>query len=84
MNLRQIKRRALYNMTRQTWDYVTSTPSKENPKMFYTRHIKPCKEYSPWCDDCNAVRFRKDMGRFPRSLAEFDEFQHFHQELDRL
>jgi len=48
--------------------------------MYHIRQIKPCKSYSAWCSDCNAVLFRKTEGRFPRTWAEFADYENKQQE----
>jgi hypothetical protein len=49
--------------------------SFDHTGMYHTRQIKPCKSYSCWCSDCNAVLFRKTEGRFPHTYAEFSDFE---------
>lgn len=80
MNLRQIKRRTVRMMDHQSWEYVTTTPSEADPKMFHVRKVKPCRSYDAWCGNCNVVLFRRLMGRFPYKLAEFNAFEQAQQE----
>lgn len=70
MKLRQLKHRHLEAMVHRQWDL-------DNPKMWHTRHLKPCKSYSYGCSDCNAVLFRKLMGRFPHTFLEFCDFESY-------
>ena len=49
--------------------------SEANEKLHFTRHLKPCKSYSAWCSDCNAVRFRTEKGRFPYNYDDFFAFE---------
>jgi hypothetical protein len=53
--------------------------SFDHDGIHHMRQIKPCKSYSCWCSDCNAVLFRKTEGRFPRSYAEFNDFENAQQ-----
>ena len=47
--------------------------------MYHIRQIKPCKSYSAWCSDCNAVLFRQTKGRFPYTYAEFADYENEQQ-----
>ena len=47
--------------------------------MYHTRQIKPCRSYSAWCSDCNAVLFRQAKGRYPHTWVEFSEFENEQQ-----
>lgn len=67
MKQRKRKHLILERMAHPPWDF-------ENPKMWHTRKIKPCRVYSYGCSDCNAVLFRRLFGRFPYNITEFDEF----------
>ena len=69
MKVRKIKHKTMQRMTNPSWEVIMS-----NNTPFHTRHIKPCKSYSPWCADCNSVLFLKTMGRFPHTKTEADEF----------
>ena len=68
MKQRQRKHRILERMAHPQWDF-------ENPKMWHTSKIKPCRVYSYGCSDCNAVLFRRLFGRFPYSFDEFAAFE---------
>ena len=68
MKQRQRKHRILDRMANPPWDF-------DNPKMWHTRHIKPCRTYSYGCSDCNAVLFRRLFGRFPYNFDEFVAFE---------
>lgn len=67
MKQRHRKRRVLERMANPPWDF-------DNPKMWLTHKIKPCRVYSYGCSDCNAVLFRRLFGRFPYNITEFDAF----------
>jgi hypothetical protein len=75
MKARKRKHEIMRNMDDPSWDYFISRTT-----MYKTRDIKPCKSYSKWCADCNAVLFRNLMGRFPHTMQEFDEFENKQQE----
>lgn len=68
MNIRKQKRLIIKRMGAwaQSYDYEG---------MYHTRQIKPCRSYSAWCSDCNAVLFRQTKGRFPHAYREFGEFE---------
>jgi hypothetical protein len=61
-------------MDNPSWEYFI-----ERTAMYKTRDIKPCKSYSHWCSDCNAVLFRELHGRFPHTIEEFDRFENIQQ-----
>jgi hypothetical protein len=71
-SVRRLKARAYTLRNTQTWDTSMT-------KMHFIRHIKPCSSYVPWCSDCNGNLFRALLGRFPYSVAEFDDFQDVQQ-----
>ena len=67
MKQRHRKHLILARLANPPWDH-------DNPKMWHTRHIKPCRTYSWGCADCNAVLFRRLFDRFPYNIDEFDAF----------
>ena len=75
MKVRTLRKRAQNMMDNVSW-----LAANEDIKAYRMRSIKPCKSYSPWCSDCNAVLFRKEMGRFPHTVAEFNEYEQAKQE----
>ena len=75
MNQRKRKKLILKKMDNPSWDYFM-----ERTTMYKTRDIKPCKSYSPWCSDCNAVLFRDLHERFPHTMQEFNDFESKQQE----
>ncbi len=70
MKQRKRKKLILKRMDNPSWEYFI-----ERTTMYKTRDIKPCKSYSPWCSDCNAVLFRNLHGRFPHTIEEFNNFE---------
>jgi hypothetical protein len=75
MKQRKRKKLILKKMDNPSWEYCIKRTA-----MYSTRRIKPCKSYSPWCSDCNAVMFRDLHGRFPHTMQEFSEFEDKQQE----
>jgi len=75
MNQRKRKKLILKKMDKPSWEYEL-----ERTTMYSTRQIRPCKSYSPWCSDCNAVLFRDLHGRFPHTMQEFSDFEGRQQE----
>lgn len=75
MNQRKRKKLILKKMDKPSWEYEL-----ERTTMYRTRQIRPCKSYSPWCSDCNAVLFRDLHGRFPHTMQEFSDFEGRQQE----
>jgi len=76
MKVRTLRKRAQRMMDNVSW-----LACNEDIKVYRMRHIKPCKSYSPWCSDCNGVLFRNEMGRFPHTVAEFNEYEQAKQDL---
>lgn len=74
MKQRKRKHKIMEAMDNPSWGYFMQSTT-----MYRTRQIKPCKSYSPWCSDCNAVLFRNLMKRFPHTLEEFDDFEAYQQ-----
>jgi len=68
MKQRHRKHLILERMANPPW-------SHDNPKMWHTRKLKPCRTYSWGCSDCNAVLFRSLFGRFPYNFDEFVAFE---------
>ena len=68
-------------------DRMANPPFGANDdKMWFINKVKPCRSYSPWCPDCNAVLFRRSLKRFPYSYAEwygFEQHQIAHDEVAR-
>ncbi len=75
MKQRKRKKLILKRMDNPSWEYFIQSTT-----MYRTRKIKPCKSYSHWCSDCNAVLFRDLHGRFPHTMQEFNEFEGKQQE----
>jgi hypothetical protein len=75
MKARKYKHKVMERMDKQAFDY-------DSNRMYRMRHIKPCKEYSPWCPHCNVVLFKQETGRFPYSITEFNYFEDMKQEED--
>jgi hypothetical protein len=69
-----MKVRNLRKRSQRMMDTVSWWAAMHDTKMYYIRKVKPCKSYHPYCDDCNAVLFRKEMGRFPHTVAEFNAY----------
>ena len=68
MKVRKNKHKILDRMANPSW--------KENlNKMWFIRGTTPCKSYSPWCPDCNARLFYKELKRFPYSYEEWYGFE---------
>lgn len=78
MNMRKHKRRVLRLMTTAPWEYYTGDVSGD--RMWHVRHIKPCRGYSPYCDNCTAVKFQQVFGRFPYGYREYQHFRDAEQE----
>jgi hypothetical protein len=74
MKQRKRKKLILKRMDNPSWEYFIQSTT-----MYRTRQIKPCKSYSHWCSDCNAVLFRDLHGRFPHTIEEFDRFENIQQ-----
>jgi hypothetical protein len=72
MSARKYKRWVMKRMTNEWWTTWLT-------RMYHIRYVKPCKTYSCWCADCNAVLFKQEMGRFPYSLTEFDNYENEQQ-----
>jgi hypothetical protein len=70
MNLRKLKKVRHGMVNRANW-----LAAENDTRMYFIRRVKPCKTYSPWCSDCNAVKFRRDTARFPYSIVEFNEYE---------
>ena len=70
MKLRKLKRRVYRLVTTAPWDYLAA-----NNTMWHIRHVKPCSSYTAGCSDCNAHRFPRLVGRFPRNVVEFNDFE---------
>ena len=76
MKVRKNKHKILDRMANPSW--------KESlDKMWFIRNTTPCKSYSPWCPDCNARLFYKQLQRFPYSYEEWRQFE-LHQEAHEL
>ena len=57
-------------------DRMANTPFGANDdKMWFIRDTERCKSYSPWCPDCNAKLFYKELKRFPYSYEEWRQFE---------
>ena len=69
-----MKVRTLRKRAQRMMDTVSWWAALNDTKMYYIRKVKPCKEYHPWCDDCNSVLFRQEMGRFPYTVSEFNDY----------
>jgi hypothetical protein len=69
MKVRTLRKRAQRMMGTVSW-----WAALNDTKMYHIRKVKPCKEYHPWCDDCNAVLFKHEMGRFPYTVSEFNDY----------
>jgi hypothetical protein len=67
MKQRRRKHLIMSRMANPPWDH-------DNPKMWFTHKIKPCRVYSYGCADCNAVLFKRLFNRFPYNIDEFDAF----------
>jgi len=76
-----MKVRTLRKRAQRMMDTVSWWAAMHDTKMYYIRKVKPCKSYHPWCDDCNSVLFRQEMGRFPYTVAEFNEYGQAKQDL---
>ncbi len=73
MNARKNKRRVMQRM-------ASPRPfDSDSNRMDYIRGLKPCKTYSPWCSNCNAVLFKEVTGRFPYNISEFFAFEDLQQ-----
>jgi hypothetical protein len=70
-----MKVRTLRKRTQRMMDTVSWWACNNDTKMYFIRKVKPCKSYHPYCSDCNAVLFRKEMGRFPHTIAEFNAYE---------
>lgn len=68
MKVRAIRRRAIARMGHAPF-------SHDREVMYHVRDVKPCKEYTPWCSDCNVTLFRRLFNRFPYSISEFYDFE---------
>jgi len=75
MKVRTLRKRNQRKMDKQPW-----LAWENDITMYRIRHVKPCKGYSPYCADCNAVLFRKEMARFPYNIVEFNEYEQAKQE----
>lgn len=71
MKVRTLRKRSQRMMDTVSW----WTTGDDTTKMYKTRDIKPCKTYNPYCSSCNAVLFRKELGRFPHDIVEFNEYE---------
>ena len=79
MKVRKNKHKILDRMANPSW-------KEDLNKMWFIRGTTPCKSYSPWCPDCNAVLFRRSLKRFPYSYKEwygFEQHQIAHDEVAR-
>jgi len=79
MKVRKNKHKILDRMANPSWH-------TESNKMWFIRDTTPCKSYSPWCPDCNARLFYKQLQRFPYSYDEwygFEQHQIAHDEVAR-
>jgi hypothetical protein len=76
MNMRKVRR-----LRSRRWDSVHKSWNAvlDGGSMWPIRHTKPCKSYSAWCSDCNAVRFISDHNRFPHNVDEFYAFEDYVQ-----
>lgn len=70
MKVRTLRKRAQNMMDNVSW-----WAAMNDIKAYRMRKIKPCKSYHAWCSDCNAVLFRQEMGRFPHTISEFNEYE---------
>lgn len=68
MKVRKNKHKILDRMANPSWCDVSD-------KMWFIRKSERCKSYSPWCPDCNARLFYKQLQRFPYSYDEWYEFE---------
>jgi hypothetical protein len=68
MKVRKNKHKILDRMANPSWH-------TESNKMWFIRDTTPCKSYSPWCPDCNARLFYKQLQRFPYSYEEWRVFE---------
>jgi hypothetical protein len=76
MKVRTLRKRNQRMMDTAPWLAWT-----DDLRMYRIRHVKPCKGYSPYCADCNAVLFRKELARFPHNIVEFNEYEQAKQDL---
>ena len=72
MNIRKQRRLIIKRMGAKALSF-------DHDGMYHTRQIRPCRSYSVWCSDCNAVLFRQTKGRFPRTWAEFADYENEQQ-----
>ena len=79
MKVRAFRKRAQRRMANAQW-----AAWENDSKMYYINKIKPCKSYSSWCGDCNAVLFRKEMKRFPFTISEFNDYENRKQRIQAL
>jgi len=75
MKVRTLRKRAQNMMDNVSW-----LACNEDIKAYRMRKVKPCKSYHAWCSDCNAVLFRQEMGRFPYTVSEFNDYEQAKQE----
>ena len=68
MKVRKNKHKILDRMANPSWH-------TESNKMWFIRDTERCKSYSPWCPDCNAKLFYKELKRFPYSYEEWRQFE---------
>jgi hypothetical protein len=68
MKVRKNKHKILDRMANPSWH-------TESNKMWFIRDTERCKSYSPWCPDCNAKLFYKQLHRFPYSYQEWRQFE---------
>jgi hypothetical protein len=68
MKVRKNKHKILDRMANPSW-------KEDLNKMWFIRSTTPCKSYSPWCPDCNARLFYKQLQRFPYSYEEWRLFE---------
>ena len=77
MKQRQHRRKQVrrWDSVHSNWDAVC-----DSDRMWPIRKIKPCRTYSSWCTECNAALFPKVVGRYPRNIIEFNEFEQAQQD----
>ena len=68
MKVRKNKHKILDRMANPSW-------KEDLNKMWFIRGTTPCKSYSPWCPDCNARLFYKELKRFPYSYEEWRQYE---------
>jgi hypothetical protein len=72
MKVRQLRRKQS-----RRWDSIHSSWSAvlDHNYMWPIRKERGCTTYSAWCAQCNAALFPEIVGRFPRNVQEFNDFE---------